>query len=170
MHIKGNFMGIPYWGGAILLAVLNIGLFYWSGKPWGITTALAYWGAEVLQLFGFTPENWLFFRQNELLAKSGYAPFLYGTLLNLGLLLGAFASSVIHREFRLRWPRRGKQYLAAFLGGLLMGYGARMAGGCSVGALVGGTASFSLHGWVFGLVLLPGAWLGFKLSQKYFYS
>ena len=76
--------------------------------------------------------------------------------------------SVVHKEFRIRWPRRKKQYLAALLGGLLMGYGARLAGGCSVGALVGGTASFSLHGWLFGLVLIPGAWLGFKLSQNYF--
>ncbi|HHT62273.1 MAG TPA: YeeE/YedE family protein [Clostridia bacterium] len=165
-------MDIPYWGGAILLGMLNIGLFYWSGKPWGITTALAYWGAEGLKFFGFEPETWLFFRDNRLLSQSpgGYDPLFYGTLLNIGVFLGAFMGSVVHKEFRIRWPRRKKQYLAALLGGLLMGYGARLAGGCSVGALVGGTASFSLHGWLFGLVLIPGAWLGFKLSQKLFYS
>lgn len=171
MEIKKNFMGIPYWVGAVLLGVLNTGLFYLSTKPWGITGAMAYWGAKLLKVSGAEPENWLYFAERQYISQvGGYQTFFYGTILNLGLLLGAFSAAMIHKEFRFRWPRRKKQYLAALLGGLLMGYGARLAGGCSVGALVGGIASFSLHGWVFGLFLFPGAWIGFKLSQKYFYS
>jgi len=171
LDIKSNFIGIPYWAGAVLLGILNAGLFYLSSKPWGITGALAFWGAEGVKIFGAVPENWMFFlERQQVFQLDNYQPFFYGTLLNIGLLLGAFFAAVIHKEFRIRWPRRKKQYLAALLGGVLMGYGARLAGGCSIGALVGGIASFSLHGWAFGLLLFPGAWLGFKLSQKYFYS
>lgn len=164
-------MGIPYWVGAVLLGILNTGLFYLSSKPWGITNAMSFWGAEVLKLFGALPDRWLYFAQLEMLSQAGdYRPFLYGTLLNVGLVVGAFFAALIHREFRFRWPRKRKQYIAALLGGLLMGYGARLAGGCSVGALVGGISSFSLHGWVFGLFLFPGVWVGLKLARKYFYS
>lgn len=37
----------PYWMGALLLALLNIGLFLARGVPWGITQAFSYWGGKV---------------------------------------------------------------------------------------------------------------------------
>ena len=33
-----------------------------------------------------------------------------------------------------------------------MGYGARIAFGCNIGAYFGGIASFSLHGWLWGVL------------------
>ena len=38
--------------------------------------------------------------------------------------------------------------VAAIVGGLLLGYGARLAYGCNIGAYFSGIASGSLHGWV----------------------
>lgn len=170
MKVKGGAFGIPYWIGAILLGVLNTGLFMISGKPWGVTAAMASWGAEGMRLFGASPENWPFFTERGISSQvDGYPFFFYGTILNFSVIIGALSAALIHQEFRIRLPRRGKQYFAALLGGILMGYGARLAGGCSIGALVGGIASFSLHGWLFGLCLIPGAWLGLKLGQRYFY-
>jgi hypothetical protein len=49
-----------------------------------------------------------------------------------------------------------------------MGYGARIAFGCNIGALFGGIASLSLSGWVFGAFLFLGAMVGSKLLVKYF--
>jgi uncharacterized membrane protein YedE/YeeE len=34
------------------------------------------------------------------------------------------------------------------IGGLLLGYGARLAFGCNIGALLAGISSGSLHGWL----------------------
>lgn len=169
MKVNKTSFGIPYWVGAVLLGLLNTALFYVSSKPWGITTAMSFWGGEATKFFGASPENWRFFAELQITQADDFQPFLAGTLLNVGLILGVFIAAFIHNEFRFRWPRHGKQYLAALIGGLLMGYGARLAGGCSVGALVGGTASLSLHGWIFGIFLLPGVWLGLKLAQKYLY-
>lgn len=164
---NNSVFGIPYWVGAVILGLLNTGLFFYSGEPWAITGTMSLWGAEILKLLGVVPEHWLYFREIEPLTRMGV---LYGTLLNVGLVLGVFFAALRHREFRIRRPRRGKQLVAALLGGLLMGYGSRLAGGCSIGALVGGTASLSLHGWLFGLFLFPGAWLGLKLGERIFFK
>ena len=54
------------------------------------------------------------------------------------------------------------------LGGLLMGYGARIGFGCNIGALFSGIASFSVSGWVYMVFLFLGAWVGSKLLVKFF--
>ncbi|MBI3706150.1 MAG: YeeE/YedE family protein, partial [Proteobacteria bacterium] len=54
-------------------------------------------------------------------------------------------------------------FLAAALGGVAMGYGARIAFGCNVGAFFSGVASTSLHGWLWILCALPGNWVGLRL-------
>ena len=62
----------------------------------------------------------------------------------------------------------GKQVAAAVLGGLMMGYGARLAFGCNIGAFYSGISSLSLSGWVFGVFLFAGAIVGSKLLVKWF--
>jgi len=57
--------------------------------------------------------------------------------------------------------------IGAVAGGLLMGYGARLAMGCNIGALFSGTASLSLHGWVFWLFLIVGAYVGSQILVRY---
>jgi hypothetical protein len=57
--------------------------------------------------------------------------------------------------------------LAAILGGLLMGYGARLAFGCNIGAFFSGVASFSLHGWLWIVFALLGTWIGVKLRPLF---
>ncbi|OJY40487.1 MAG: hypothetical protein BGP03_14565 [Pseudonocardia sp. 73-21] len=51
---------------------------------------------------------------------------------------------------------------ALVLGGILMGVGARLAGGCTIGAYLAGIASGSLSGWVRGAVALAGTWVGLR--------
>ena len=53
--------------------------------------------------------------------------------------------------------------IGALLGGLLMGYGASLAGGCNIGAYVAGVASGSLHGWVWGGFAMLGCVVGLPL-------
>ena len=49
-----------------------------------------------------------------------------------------------------------------------MGYGARLAFGCNIGALFSGIASGSIHGWVWFLFAFIGSYFGVK-SRKFFY-
>lgn len=45
----------------------------------------------------------------------------------------------------------------------MLGYGARLAYGCNIGAFFSEVASTSLHGWFWIVAALPGNWLGIKL-------
>ena len=55
-----------------------------------------------------------------------------------------------------------RDLVTAIVGGLLMGYGARLAYGCNIGAYLGGIVSGSAHGvwWLFWGFLgsMAGAW------------
>ena len=57
--------------------------------------------------------------------------------------------------------------VAAVLGGLLLGYGARIAFGCNIGAYFGGIGSTSMHGWLWFVAAFLGSTLGTKI-RPYF--
>lgn len=48
-----------------------------------------------------------------------------------------------------------------------MGYGARIAYGCNIGAFYSGVASTSLHGWLWIIAALPGCWVGIRLRPRF---
>ena len=66
---------------------------------------------------------------------------------------------------RLRLPPRS--LAAALIGGLIMGYGARLAFGCNIGAFFSGVASTSLHGWLWIVCGLLGTWAGVRLRPLF---
>ena len=49
----------------------------------------------------------------------------------------------------------------------MMGYGARLAFGCNVGAFFSGIASGSLHGWLWFAAALAGTWVGIRLRPAF---
>jgi hypothetical protein len=49
----------------------------------------------------------------------------------------------------------------------MMGYGARIAYGCNIGAFVSGVASTSLHGWLWIAAALAGSWIGVRLRPAF---
>jgi len=53
--------------------------------------------------------------------------------------------------------------LTAVVGGVLLGYGARLAFGCNIGGLLAGIASGSLHGWLWLAAGFTGTVLGVRL-------
>ena len=77
-------------------------------------------------------------------------------------------ASLMASQLKIKKIKSTKQIFAAILGGLLMGYGARIGFGCNIGALFSGIASLSLSGWVYALFLFIGAWVGSKLLVKFF--
>jgi hypothetical protein len=88
------------------------------------------------------------------------------SLTDLGMLLGAMAAAALRPFARVPWPPL-KSLVAAAIGGLLMGWGARLGFGCNIGAFIGGIASGSLHGWVWFAAALPGCALGIKLRPLF---
>jgi uncharacterized membrane protein YedE/YeeE len=89
---------------------------------------------------------------NPYLAK--LQPLLdYEVMLVLGLLLGAWASARLSGD-REEGPRRPAVF--AFLGGFILMFGARLAGGCTSGHGISGGLQLAVSGWTFFLSLFAG--------------
>lgn len=161
---------LPYSAGAVLLAVFAIAHFIVFGSPWGVTSTFGVWGAKIMSYFGAEPENWRYFMEHASLGKSYAKPLLQdgGSLRNIGIIFGATLATLFASEFRIKKIRGKKQIFAGILGGFLMGFGARLAMGCNIGALFSAIAAFSLSGWIFAIFLLVGAIIGSKLLVKVF--
>ncbi|MCR2045160.1 YeeE/YedE thiosulfate transporter family protein [Anaerosalibacter massiliensis] len=157
-----------YITGAVLLAIFNIAIFIINGSPWGVTTTFSYWGAWIFKALGGHPESWAYFQgsKGEVLANGFFSHT--GSIMNIGIIVGALLASLLASEFKIKKIKSGKQVVAAILGGLLMGYGARISFGCNIGALFSGMASMSLHGWEYLIFIFLGAWTGSKLLVNYF--
>lgn len=160
---------LTYIAGAVLLSVFQIAHLAVFDSGWGVTSTFANWGAWLYKLVGGDVSTWSYFA-SEKAQKTLSAGFMNdgGSIRNLGIIVGALVATLFASQFKFKKIKSLKQVLAAILGGLLMGYGARLAGGCNIGALFTAIASLSLSGFVFALFLLAGAFIGSKLLAKYF--
>ncbi len=89
------------------------------------------------------------------------------SVMDIGILLGAWLAAALAGRFVANLSARPRGLAAALVGGLAMGYGARIAYGCNVGAFFSGVASTSLHGWLWILAALPGCWVGIRLRPRF---
>ncbi|MBN1624214.1 MAG: YeeE/YedE family protein [Clostridia bacterium] len=160
---------LPYVTGAVLLSVFQIVTFTTTGNPWGVSGVFANWGAWLFELVGGSVDKWFYFSSPGAQATLN-AGFLNdpGTWRNLGIVAGALFAAMMASGFKIKKIKSIRQVIAAALGGILMGYGARIAFGCNIGALFSGIASLSLSGWVFAAFMFVGAIIGSKLLVKYF--
>ncbi len=162
--IRGSW---PMWVGGVVLAVLSALVLMTKGSAWGVTSAFALWGAKVAQALGMHPETWAYWQDPGNAADLNGALLAHGTTLNnLGIIVGAALAAAIGGQFVVQRRIPGRIAVAAILGGLLMGYGARLSFGCNIGAYLAGIASFSLSGWVWAVVALTGTWIGLKVRRS----
>ena len=82
----------------------------------------------------------------------------WGVFLVLGIFIGSFIGAKASNEFRVRVPD-ATTILRSGLGGILMGIGATLAGGCSIGNGLVETAFFSWQGWVSLPLMILGTWV-----------
>ncbi|MFC7406811.1 YeeE/YedE family protein [Georgenia alba] len=83
----------------------------------------------------------------------------WGVFLVLGILLGSFVAAKASGEFRVRVPD-ATQATRSVVGGVGMGVGASLAGGCTIGNAMVETAQFTYQGWLSFALMLLGAGLG----------
>lgn len=154
----------PLLAGAIGLAVVNISTLAVAGRPWGITSAFALWGAKAFDAVGIPVATWEYW-STPAQSAALRAPVLNDvtTVMNIGIILGALTAAILANRFAPSWKASGRSLVAALVGGLLLGYGARLAYGCNIGAYFSGIASGSLHGWVWMVAAFAGNAVGVRL-------
>ena len=159
----------PLVWGAIGLALLNYATLALAGRPWGITSAFALWGAKAVTALGVDVSSWGFW-QIPGNAKALAAPVWQDvtSLMNVGIILGALMAAGLAGRFAPSLKIPARSLLAAVIGGLLLGYGSRMAYGCNIGAYFSGIASGSLHGWAWLVAAFIGNSVGVRLRPFFF--
>jgi len=159
----------PLVWGAVGLALLNYATLALAGRPWGITSAFALWGAKVAGGLGVDVGSWPFW-QMPANAKALAAPVWEDitTVMDIGIMLGAAVAAGLAGRFApsLKIPTRS--LIAAVIGGLLLGYGSRLAYGCNIGAYFSGIASGSLHGWLWLVAAFAGNAVGVRIRPFFF--
>ena len=112
---------------------------------------------------GYTSSNAYLAKSDGKYAKNAANPLNYSFIFVLAMALGAFLSAMArggigHDERRLPaiwYANYGdtpvKRYALAFLGGFIVLYGARLAGGCTSGHMMSGIMQTSISGYIFAL-------------------
>jgi uncharacterized membrane protein YedE/YeeE len=159
----------------VALGVLSWAVFAIVDKPLGVSTSLSAASGGVCDVFGFDIAT------NPYWVKT--APKLdYGMLFLFGTMLGALVSSLISRSWRAEavpqvWRERfgsaaAPRWIAAFAGGVIIMYGARMADGCTSGHGISGSLQLAVSSWTFFLtmfttgLLTAGVMFGFSRAAK----
>jgi len=156
----------PLVAGAVGLAAVNIATLVLAGRPWGVTAALALWGSKMLQATGVDVASWPYWQVRSVeLQASVFADVT--SVMNFGIMTGAFAAAGLAGRFAPSWRVPAGSLAAAILGGLMLGYGARIAYGCNIGAYFSGIASSSLHGWLWFVAALAGNFFGTRLRPLF---
>lgn len=155
----------PAWAGGILVGFIGV-VAYLRVAPLGVTAELG-----SIARTAASGAAWFPGRLEGLDGFSGCATTIKETLWSnngafvAGIVLGSLGAALSAGDFRPRLPQTGES-LRALAGGVLMGWGAMVALGCTVGTLLSGIMAAAVSGWVFAVFLLLGTWLGWKLRQR----
>jgi len=143
----------PYTG-ALALVLVVIALMM-GGMFWGVFGGLRLWGDWFNEFIGM----------NALLGVSPRldSPLMHRiSLMDITLVIGALCAALLSAQFRInRAPKA--EYLRGAFGGTLLGIGASLAGGCTVGGFFTPLVFSSPTGWVMCVGLLIGSVIGLKL-------
>jgi hypothetical protein len=151
--------------GAVALTAVGALTPILIGRPWGVTSGLTLWGAQIAHALGVPIEAWPYWTH----AMGQVEASIFASdvsVMNLGLIFGAAVAASLAGRFAPTLRLTRVDVGTAVLGGLLMGYGARIAFGCNIGALLGGIASGSLHGWVWFACAFAGGMLGVRARAR----
>jgi uncharacterized membrane protein YedE/YeeE len=158
----------PLAAGAVGLAAVNIATLLIAGRPWGVTSAFALWGAKALVALGVGVDAWPYWStpaQHAALRASIASDAT--SVMDIGLILGAMFAAGLVGRFAPTWRISWRSAAAAVIGGLLLGYGARIAYGCNIGAYFSGIASGSVHGWAWLVAAFAGSIFGTRFRRVF---
>ncbi|MHB9798850.1 selenium metabolism membrane protein YedE/FdhT [Pseudomonas sp. MT3] len=145
----------------VALGVISAYYFAMTGTFWAVTGEFTRWGGHVLSWFGLQPQEWSYFK---LIGLQGTPLDRIDGVMIIGMFLGALVCALWAGNVSLRWPTSKRRLLQGLIGGVIAGFGARLAMGCNLAAFFTGIPMFSVHAWAFMFSTVIGAWFGVKIS------
>ncbi len=155
----------PSYVGGLAVAAIGV-VAYFRVAPLGVTAELG-----SLARTAASSQGWLPDRLEGLDTFAGCATVVKNALLSRnglfigGLVLAAWASALASGQFRPVWPTAGA-LVRALSGGVLMGWGAMVALGCTVGTLLSGIMAAAVSGWVFAIACTAGVAAGWWARRR----
>ncbi|MCH2524087.1 MAG: YeeE/YedE family protein [Dehalococcoidia bacterium] len=155
--------------GGVVLAIVNIILFI-RFHPLGVVGEISRWSNSIMHTFG-APHIDLkgidALGACATVVSEGGSWFTETFFLNIGIVAGATASAIFAREFKLRVPKSPVRYIQSIGGGIIMGYGAGLGLGCTLGAFFSAVPSMALNGWVYAIGLTIGSYLSVQWIKRF---
>ena len=155
----------PYWTGGAIVGVIGFAIIL-RLPPLGVTAALSAAARENGTALGALPsrlEGLDILKGCATLIRSGLiSPNL---LLIVGIVLGGVVGGVAARQFAPVRPQ-ARDVARGLIGGILLGWGAMTALGCTVGTLLSGIMAGAVSGWLFAVAAFAGVWLGLILLPR----
>ena len=171
-----NILGVDYAVLALIIFVIVVAVWfiiawkkYEADRGWGwLTTgvliglvAIIAWPLSAAAgrnyPLGITA-GWIGIAKNLLNLSNPEVQLNWISWMIIGTVVGAFVAALIARELKLRVPPV-KRLLITFGGGLLMGFGAVLSGGCNVTHILSGIPQLSIGSLLAGIFIILGAWL-----------
>jgi hypothetical protein len=148
----------------VVMSVL-VGLTVGGGWLWTQMVASHSFDPVSLQSLTFASPSadWLM----RVLSKPGLGDLGFEAALLPATLLGAFLSALLRREFKFESFKSENKMGHYMLGAVLMGFGAVLAGGCTVGAAMSGGSIFALTAWVTLVSIFVGSCVILKLQRRF---
>ena len=149
----------PYVVG-IGIGLLSCVTFLLSDKPIGCSTAFSRTSGMIEKLV-----------RGGIVAEKAYykkfAPVIeWEWMLVLGVFVGAFLSAMLSGQFQTSWvPAKWagafgntpvKRWVVSLIGGIILGFGARWAGGCTSGHGISGTLQLAVSSWLAAICFFIG--------------
>ena len=125
---------------------------------WYVTTQEAQWVGWVMHKLGWDNMDNIFFGYVNGIPNPALNP---ADWMSLALIGGAAIMALMNNEFKFKKPTM-ELATWAIIGGFLMGIGSRLGLGCNVGAFFVRVSNGDVGGWLFGLGMIGGAYVGVK--------
>lgn len=164
-----NILRMPRWSPYVVgagIGVLSWATFYFMDKALGTSTSMV--GAAMTAVGSVAPEHAAgneyyvkeYFNAKANAGAGAWKPVVdWQMALVLFLVVGSMLAAWLGRSWERvavpeRWvarfgPSRGLRYGAAFVGGVVLIFGARMAGGCTSGHGISGGLQLAVSSWMF---------------------
>ena len=162
-RFKHDFF-IKFWNpvpAVIAAGILSAYYFGLTGTYWAVTGEFTRWGGEVLQTFSVNVDQWGYFK---IVGLDGNVFSRIDGLMILGMFAGCISAALWANNIKFRRSTNRIRIAQAIIGGILAGFGARLAMGCNLASFFTGIPQFSLHAWLFTLASAVGCYFGAKVT------
>jgi len=162
-NFKQHYL-VRFWSpvpAVIMAGILSAFYFGVTGTFWAVTGEFTRWGGHILQWLGVDVSQWGYF---QVIGLQGTPLTRIDGVMILGMFAGCFSAALWANNVKLRLPQHRIRVFQAIVGGIIAGFGARLAMGCNLAAFFTGIPQFSLHAWFFAIATAIGSLAGAKVS------